>query len=857
MLKKLPFLVVMLVVSQFLSAQKIVENPKFEYSTANGLRIKTIELTDSFTVLHFVLSGSPGMRFSIPGGSYILPDDATDKLFIVKADNVTLNIWESTPASGKYEYTLYFPPIDVASKKLEFGEANEGGSWFIYGIELIKKPYKGLVPETVIGNWFATNGSKELVVALYDTVAVYKNQVWKYTKVTPSKKQLSVELANASGKQTLLVTPVDSATILIGTSKKDEVTLCNYPKEVEGYSNPNDKPYTAPVFTKNGQATYKGFICNYSTRTGQKTGQVSVNNIITGNQDTYTVNIADDGTFSVSFPIAYPHETYVRMPNFNGSIFMQPGNETFHLIDRNGNKNLFMGDLAHINTDLLELKPIQYFNYEEIQKKVLDMTPEQYRTYCFDIRDKELAALNDYTKTHSISAKARQIKEYSIRYDAASTAMEFGWKFENAYRKKNNIPREKRTLDIEIPKPDSSFYNFLNNNFVNDTLAIISNNYYFFINRVKFLETLRTKSSFTHSVSNFADLVKESGKKLTPEEEDLVKNTSQIEDSLTNKKWDSFQEKFNETSRSFFGNYMDSIKSNLKDESFFLWYDVESVLTAKGIILTPNEKEMIEAAKAIQSRENLEQKVKSTKINNDIQNAFFTKYNYLVKYKFERENLKFRNERLKALFGVEKGFAADVMFAQDVSRSIIEEVSPMDINDLKIRLASITTPFISDYIVKANEATKQKLEANKLKTGYNVNITPSVEADKLFDAMLSKFKGKAVFVDFWATWCGPCRSGMEQMKPLKEELEGKNIVFVYITNQTSPEGTWKNMITEIKGEHYRVSSDEWNILTGKFNISGIPHYVLVDKNGVVAKNNGMPSHDLIAMKKLFEEFMAK
>jgi hypothetical protein len=88
-------------------------------------------------------------------------------------------------------------------------------------------------------------------------------------------------------------------------------------------------------------------------------------------------------------------------------------------------------------------------------------------------------------------------------------------------------------------------------------------------------------------------------------------------------------------------------------------------------------------------------------------------------------------------------------------------------------------------------------------------------------------------------------------------MEGKNIVFVYITGPSSPETTWKNMITDIKGEHFRVNADEWNTLCGKFNISGIPHYVLVDKKGVVAKNNGMPSYDLNAMKTLFEEFIAK
>ena len=140
---------------------------------------------------------------------------------------------------------------------------------------------------------------------------------------------------------------------------------------------------------------------------------------------------------------------------------------------------------------------------------------------------------------------------------------------------------------------------------------------------------------------------------------------------------------------------------------------------------------------------------------------------------------------------------------------------------------------MANYARIKNEEAKAKIAANINLKGSKANEVPKTAGDKVFDAIIAKYKGKVVYVDFWATWCGPCRSGIEQIKPLKEEMAGENVAFVYISGPSSPKATYDNMIPTIKGEHYRVSDDEWNILCGMFKISGIPHYVLVGKDGKV------------------------
>lgn len=140
----------------------------------------------------------------------------------------------------------------------------------------------------------------------------------------------------------------------------------------------------------------------------------------------------------------------------------------------------------------------------------------------------------------------------------------------------------------------------------------------------------------------------------------------------------------------------------------------------------------------------------------------------------------------------------------------------------------------NDFITKACKTRHAEVLETLAKVEGKAKIepTPEVADDELFDAIIAPHKGKVICVDFWNTWCGPCRQMHKVFAGYKaEDLKDRDIVWIYIASDSSPEAAYRTMIPEISGLHYRLNYKQWNVLCKKFNIEGIPSYVIVDKNG--------------------------
>ena len=97
---------------------------------------------------------------------------------------------------------------------------------------------------------------------------------------------------------------------------------------------------------------------------------------------------------------------------------------------------------------------------------------------------------------------------------------------------------------------------------------------------------------------------------------------------------------------------------------------------------------------------------------------------------------------------------------------------------------------------------------------------------------LNSYRGqKAVLMDFWATWCGPCRMAMPGLQELQDKFKDRGLEILSV-NQGETADQAGNFIQR-KKYSFHVVLDQDGAVGGKYGVQGIPTLVLVDKKGVV------------------------
>ena len=116
---------------------------------------------------------------------------------------------------------------------------------------------------------------------------------------------------------------------------------------------------------------------------------------------------------------------------------------------------------------------------------------------------------------------------------------------------------------------------------------------------------------------------------------------------------------------------------------------------------------------------------------------------------------------------------------------------------------------------------------------------------------LEKLKGQVVFIDFWASWCGPCLKESPFAKKLKDHFKNQpGVAFVYISLDED-ESSWKAMVKKQGLEGIHLYSPGMNSqLAQAYAILEIPRYVLIDKKGNIVEANMTRPSDPATIKRI-------
>lgn len=227
----------------------------------------------------------------------------------------------------------------------------------------------------------------------------------------------------------------------------------------------------------------------------------------------------------------------------------------------------------------------------------------------------------------------------------------------------------------------------------------------------------------------------------------------------------------------------------------------------------------------------------------------------LVELKDYREYMK----EVARMFGCPKGrpmtpyertvcmmeYVADNMENDTVKQTLlnvlaIEQVEQYGIEGID-ELTNLYNTYVTDSVLRA--AFKEKYDAwDATQPG---RPSPDFRAWDVEGKSytVADFKGKYLYIDLWATWCGPCRREMPYLKQLETAFEGRNITFLSLSTDAR-KADWLKVVQNQEMTGMQLFLGQGSRFQTAYKATGIPHFILLDPEGKIVNANMLrPSSD--------------
>ena len=635
------------------------------------------------------------------------------------------------------------------------------------------------LPDKFIGNWINSN-TNSWDYGFFEKFVLYKSDFWDY-KTVQTRKNGDVNLTLTKGKQTvqLLLKSGKENRITIQSAKGNAVSYSKMDKVYPAYPQKDETAFAKPTFHKDS-AIIIGYYRNmdkipaqFADRLKKSIFMVTAPDFISGKEQDYLADLDSLGRFKLTFPIMNAQELYV-----NG------GSLQLHM-------SLEAGNTIALFVDLVDFIPLE-----------ADKSMEGYLN-----RPKQALFMGDNARLNNELTTYKPSSIYIDRNKAEKlTDMDYLSYCDSVYKKRTDVLN---SFIAANPKVSKKFREF-NSEYERYDLA-------FYLMQHRF--DLRDKSKTTFD-AGYMDYVR-ANFPLTNEWtytcfrdfRSFLRDYIDYETSIRNQKPVTVTVSFKDIS-----NY---IKQNKKVN--------EATQTLLDQLVAMNEdfqKSGIEQFETVKLKYK-DLISKSETISPLIQEASIELSNRPLDTQLSDSLLI--NEHLRQMWDASSYYAELDQYHK--------ALSDMKVNDMKTK---VVNPDLIKSIVDVNNfyknvATKgMTYEASLKNTSH---LKEYQDAKALFEELIKPYKGKVIYVDFWGTWCGPCKENRKYVKDMKAKLKGQDVVFMYFANR-SPEDSWKNIIKEmdLTGENvvqYRLPEKQEEIIERLFSVNSFPTYLLINKEGKV------------------------